>query len=80
MTERSPARPSVAVAGGTGLVGSTLVASLRAAGHEVLVLSRSHGIDLVEGTGLAKVLRGVEVVVDTTSTPATDATPAERVL
>jgi uncharacterized protein YbjT (DUF2867 family) len=76
MNERPPARRVIAVAGGTGLVGSTLVALLRAAGQEVLVLSRSHGIDVTEGTDLARVLRGVEVVVDTTSTPETDPSAA----
>ena len=58
------------------MVGSTLVTLLRATGHEVLVLSRSHGIDLVEATGLPRALRGVDVVVDTTSTPETDAAGA----
>ena len=36
------------------------------------MLSRSQGIDLVDGAGLARALRGVEVVVDTISTSETD--------
>ncbi|MFC8922883.1 SDR family oxidoreductase [Cellulosimicrobium sp. NPDC057127] len=52
----------VAVAGGTGTVGSHVVARLRELGHEPLVLSRSRGVDLVAGTGLD--LRGVDAVVD----------------
>jgi uncharacterized protein YbjT (DUF2867 family) len=42
----------VAVAGGTGLVGATVVARLTAAGHEPVVLARAQAIDLVAGTGL----------------------------
>ena len=79
MTERSSTRSVIAVAGGSGLVGSKLVAILRSAGHEVLVLSRSQGIDLVDGAGLARALRGVEVVVDTISTSETDHAKARGV-
>ncbi|HET6817227.1 MAG TPA: NAD-dependent epimerase/dehydratase family protein [Mycobacteriales bacterium] len=61
----------VAVAGGTGLVGSRVVARLTARGDEVVVLSRSHGVDLTTGDRLAESLRGVEVVVDTTSLAST---------
>jgi uncharacterized protein YbjT (DUF2867 family) len=67
----------VAVAGGTGLVGSTVVEALRARGDGVVVLARSAGVDLVDGTGLGRVLEGVEAVIDTTSTPAR--TPREAI-
>src|SRR5215207_7503241 len=60
----------IAVAGGTGLVGGLLVDALD--GHDVVVLSRSHGVDTVAGTGLDEALRGVEVVVDATNTSETD--------
>ena len=60
----------VAVAGGTGRVGSRVVERLRRRGDEVVVLSRSEGVDLVTGTGLDGALSGVEVVVDATSTTA----------
>jgi uncharacterized protein YbjT (DUF2867 family) len=36
----------VAVAGGTGLMGSLVVRALRAAGHEPVILSRTVGVDL----------------------------------
>jgi len=52
----------VAVAGGTGTVGTHVVARLQELGHEPLVLSRSRGVDLVTGAGLD--LRGVDAVVD----------------
>lgn len=52
----------VAVAGGTGTVGTHVVARLQELGHEPLVLSRSRGVDLVTGAGLD--LRDVDAVVD----------------
>jgi uncharacterized protein YbjT (DUF2867 family) len=67
----------VAVAGGTGLVGSRVVERLRARGDEVVVLARSAGIDIVAGTGLREALAGVEVVIDTTSIVAK--TPQEYI-
>jgi len=57
----------VAVAGGTGLVGGRVVARLQARGDDVVVLSRSRGVDLTTGDGLAAALDGVEVIVDATS-------------
>ena len=63
----------IAVAGGTGMVGTTLVSALRARGHDVVVLSRAAGVDLVAGTGLAEALVGVDQIVDVTSTVTTKA-------
>jgi uncharacterized protein YbjT (DUF2867 family) len=57
----------IAVAGGTGTVGRHVVEVARGRGHDVLVLSRSTGVDLVAGTGLDDVLDGVDAVVDVTS-------------
>ncbi|MFF5288785.1 SDR family oxidoreductase [Paractinoplanes globisporus] len=54
----------IAVAGGTGTVGRPVVERAREAGHDVVVISRSHGIDLTTGAGLDEALRGVETVVD----------------
>lgn len=54
----------IAVAGGTGVVGSHTVAAVRAAGHEPVVLARSVGVDLVSGRGLGDALAGVDVVID----------------
>lgn len=52
----------LAVAGGTGIVGEHVVRLARDAGHEVAVLSRSAGVDLVSGSGLD--LSGVDTVID----------------
>lgn len=66
----------IAVAGGTGVVGSAIVTRLKMAGHEPVVLSRSTGTDLRTGAGLAEKLAGVTAVIDVTSTPKTAAKAA----
>ncbi|MEU3473853.1 NAD(P)H-binding protein [Rhodococcus sp. NPDC006774] len=58
----------LAVAGGTGTVGVHVVEVARQRGHEVVVLSRSAGVDLVSGSGLSDALAGVDAVVDVAST------------
>jgi uncharacterized protein YbjT (DUF2867 family) len=63
----------IAVAGGTGVVGQHVVASLAASGHDPVVLSRSTGVDLTSGIGLAIALDGASAVVDVTSTSASSA-------
>jgi uncharacterized protein YbjT (DUF2867 family) len=57
----------IAVAGGTGLVGSLVVRIAEADGHDVVVLARSRGVDLLSGDGLEEALAGVEGVVDVTN-------------
>lgn len=63
----------VAVAGGTGQVGARVVARLAARGDDVVVLSRSQGVDLVSGRGAAAALDGAEAVADCTSTTSQSA-------
>jgi uncharacterized protein YbjT (DUF2867 family) len=58
---------NVAIVGGTGTVGAEAARELTARGHEVRVLSRhapEYPVDLKDGSGLARALAGVEVVVD----------------
>lgn len=62
----------IAVAGATGNIGSLTVAALEQAGHEVVRISRSLGVDLSTGDGLDAALAGVAVVVDATSAPVGD--------
>jgi uncharacterized protein YbjT (DUF2867 family) len=57
----------IAVAGGTGAVGHHVVDVARERGHAPVVLSRSNGVDLVAGTGIAQALAGVDVVIDVAS-------------
>jgi len=61
----------IAVAGGTGVTGRHVTESVRAAGHTAVVLSRSAGVDLMDGRGLADALRGVSAVIDVTNTMTT---------
>jgi uncharacterized protein YbjT (DUF2867 family) len=66
----------VAVAGGTGLVGRPVVAELRAAGHEPVVLARSEGVDLTSGARLADRIAGCGAVIDVTNVVTTRCTVA----
>ena len=68
----------IAVAGGTGTVGRHVVDVARERGHEVVVLARSMGIDLVTGAGLDTALQGVDAVIDVTSTSTQSAAESER--
>lgn len=58
----------IAVAGGTGTVGTHVVDVLRERGHQPVVLSRSQGIDVRTGSELATALAGVDAVIDVLST------------
>lgn len=60
----------IAIAGGTGVVGRRAVQAARAQGHEVVILARSEGIDVLSGAGLEERLEGVDVVVDALNTPS----------
>ena len=62
----------LAIAGGTGLVGRHVVATAQARGHEVVALSRSLGVDVVSGDGLADALAGAQTIVDVTNSPSQD--------
>ena len=52
------------VIGGTGLIGSGLVTTLRRHGHDVATVSTESGADALTGDGLTEVLSGAAVVVD----------------
>src|SRR5262249_16990739 len=60
----------VVVIGGTGLIGSKLVAGLRAHGHEAVAASPESHVNTLTGEGLADVLRGAAVVVDVSNSPS----------
>lgn len=67
----------VAVAGGTGLVGHYVVDYGRIRDHEMIVLSRSQGIDLRTGNGLDLALTGVDAIIDVTNPGAADRNDAQ---
>jgi uncharacterized protein YbjT (DUF2867 family) len=60
----------VVVIGGTGLIGSKVVANLRAAGHEAIAASPASGVNTLTGDGLAEVMAGARVVVDVSNSPS----------
>jgi uncharacterized protein YbjT (DUF2867 family) len=58
------------VIGGTGRIGSRLVASLRRLGHEAVPAAPETGVDTLTGEGLAAALAGADVVVDLANSPS----------
>lgn len=60
------------VIGGTGLIGSKLVANLLEQGIEAVPASPDSGVDTLTGEGLAEVLDGASVVVDVSNSPSFD--------
>jgi uncharacterized protein YbjT (DUF2867 family) len=60
----------VVVIGGTGLIGSKLVARLAEDGHEAVAASPRLGVNTLTGDGLAEVLSGAQVVVDVSDSPS----------
>ena len=60
----------IVVIGGTGLIGSKLVAKLRQQGHEAVAASPKSGVNAVTGEGLAAALAGADVVVDVANAPS----------
>ena len=62
----------IAVAGATGRVGRHVDDVLQARGHDVVGMSRSSGVDVITGKGLAEALTGVECVIDVASGPSPD--------
>jgi uncharacterized protein YbjT (DUF2867 family) len=60
----------IVVIGGSGLIGSKLVANLRARGHDVIAASPNSGVNTLTGEGLDDALRGAQVVVDVANSPS----------
>jgi uncharacterized protein YbjT (DUF2867 family) len=60
----------IVVIGGTGLIGSQVVALVRDRGHEAVAASPSTGVDALTGKGLTEVLEGADVVVDVSNSPS----------
>jgi uncharacterized protein YbjT (DUF2867 family) len=60
----------VVIIGGTGLIGSKLVARLAEHGHEAIAASPNSGVNTLTGEGLAEVLVGAQVVVDVSNSPS----------
>lgn len=60
------------VIGGTGFIGSKVVAKLLAAGHEVVAAAPDNGVNTVTGEGLHEAVAGAHAVLDVTNSPTFD--------
>jgi uncharacterized protein YbjT (DUF2867 family) len=72
---------TIAVIGATGTAGSRVVAKLKRLDVPVIEISRSHGVDLISGEGLAEALDGVDVAIDASNVfPPDDSADIEETL
>jgi len=60
----------IVVIGGSGLIGTKVVAKLRSRGHQVIAASPNTGINTITGEGLAEALANTEVVIDLANSPS----------
>lgn len=60
----------IIVIGGTGLIGSKVVAKLTEHGHEAVAASPNTGVNSLTGEGLAEALTGADTVVDVSNSPS----------
>jgi uncharacterized protein YbjT (DUF2867 family) len=66
----------IAVAGATGRLGRHIVDVLSEAGREVVPISRSGGVDVITGDGLAGALRDVGAIIDVAAGASSEQQPA----
>ena len=60
----------VLVVGGSGLIGSQVVAQLTELGHEAIPASPRTGVNAITGEGVAEAVTGVHTVVDVSNSPS----------
>jgi uncharacterized protein YbjT (DUF2867 family) len=60
----------IVVIGGSGLIGTKLVNTLRDSGQEALAASPTSGVNALTGVGLSAALEEADVVVDVTNSPS----------
>ena len=60
----------IVVIGGTGLIGSKVVAKLKQKGHEVLAAAPNTGVNTITGEGLKQAMAGTQVVIDLANSPS----------
>jgi uncharacterized protein YbjT (DUF2867 family) len=65
----------VIVIGGSGLIGSQVIANLTQLGHEAVSASPRSGVDSVTGEGLADAVSRADTVVDVSNSPSFDDEP-----
>src|SRR3954452_6716308 len=62
----------IVVIGGHGRIGSKVVETLEAHGHDAVAADLGTGVDTLTGEGLAEALEGADVVVDVSNSPSFD--------
>ncbi len=70
MTNDMKPNTKIVVIGGSGLIGSKVVAKLSERGYEVVAASPNSGVNTLTGEGLAEVLESASVVVDVSNSPS----------
>ncbi|MGO9383106.1 MAG: SDR family oxidoreductase [Mycobacterium sp.] len=65
----------ILVIGGSGLIGSQVIANLTQLGHEAVSASPRSGVNSVTGEGLADAVAGADTVVDVSNSPSFDDEP-----
>ncbi|MFB9904161.1 SDR family oxidoreductase [Allokutzneria oryzae] len=60
----------IVVIGGTGLIGTKVVALLGEHGHDAVPASPASGVNTLTGEGVEEVLRGTDVLVDVSNSPS----------
>ncbi|WP_306333115.1 SDR family oxidoreductase [Streptomyces sp. KL118A] len=78
MSTRNMSTSKFAVAGATGRLGRHVVDVLTERGHQVVPMSRTTGVDVITGEGLADALVGVDVIIDVASWHASDQEAATK--
>ena len=63
----------ITVVGASGLIGTKVVEVLNGQGHDVVASSRSSGVDVLTGEGLADALASADALVDVTNSPSFEA-------
>jgi uncharacterized protein YbjT (DUF2867 family) len=66
----------IAVVGATGRVGRHVVDVFTAAGHQVVPISRSAGVDVITGDGLTGALNDADAIIDVVASPGNEQGPA----
>jgi uncharacterized protein YbjT (DUF2867 family) len=66
----------IVVAGATGRLGRHVVDVLGAAGHEVVPISRSAGVDVIIGDGLPNALKDADAIIDVVAGSSSGQRPA----
>jgi uncharacterized protein YbjT (DUF2867 family) len=60
----------IVVIGGSGLIGTKVVAQLRQLGHQVIAASPATGINTITGEGLAEAMKDTDIVIDLANSPS----------